>query len=84
MTRDLNTQIASRAYEIWEHEGRPNGKALDHWLRAEAELQETDREAISSRQDPRQPTPHRESAPVERPRARRRKRTRQVPPKESS
>jgi hypothetical protein len=27
--------IAEAAYYIWEKEGRPNGRALDHWLRAE-------------------------------------------------
>jgi hypothetical protein len=26
--------IRERAYAIWEEEGRPDGKALDHWLRA--------------------------------------------------
>ncbi len=31
--------IAKRAYTIWEIEGRPSGRALDHWLRAEAEVQ---------------------------------------------
>jgi len=24
------------AYRIWEEEGRPEGRALDHWLKAEA------------------------------------------------
>ena len=24
------------AYRIWEEEGRPDGRALDHWLKAEA------------------------------------------------
>jgi Protein of unknown function (DUF2934) len=27
-----------RAYAIWEEEGCPQGKDLDHWLRAEAEI----------------------------------------------
>lgn len=31
-------QIAQRAYEIWNKEGRPDGKAHEHWLRAEQEL----------------------------------------------
>ena len=31
-------QIAQRAYEIWDKEGRPDGKAREHWLRAEEEL----------------------------------------------
>jgi hypothetical protein len=30
--------IRERAYQIWEAEGRPDGKDLDHWLRAEAEV----------------------------------------------
>jgi hypothetical protein len=29
--------IRERAYAIWEQEGRPDGKDLDHWLGAEAE-----------------------------------------------
>jgi Protein of unknown function (DUF2934) len=38
MTADRQTEIANRAYLIWEREGRLEGKALDHWLQAEAEL----------------------------------------------
>ena len=30
--------IEARAREIWEEEGRPEGRAEEHWLRAEAEL----------------------------------------------
>jgi hypothetical protein len=30
--------IRERAYQIWEAEGRRDGKELDHWLRAEAEV----------------------------------------------
>ena len=30
--------IRERAYAIWEGEGRPDGKDLDHWLRAETEI----------------------------------------------
>ena len=30
--------IRQRSYEIWQRDGCPNGKAVDHWLRAEAEL----------------------------------------------
>lgn len=33
--------VASRAYAIWENEGRIDGKAFDHWLRAERELSES-------------------------------------------
>jgi hypothetical protein len=30
--------IARKAYQIWEAAGRPNGRELEHWLQAEAEL----------------------------------------------
>ncbi|MGZ8921358.1 MAG: DUF2934 domain-containing protein [Limisphaerales bacterium] len=30
--------IAARAYQIFEHEGRMDGHAMDHWLQAEREL----------------------------------------------
>jgi len=31
-------QIAVRAYELWEHQGRPHGVDLEHWLEAERQL----------------------------------------------
>jgi hypothetical protein len=31
-------QIALCAYFIWEQEGKPLGRALDHWLQAELQL----------------------------------------------
>jgi len=31
-------RIRRRAYEIWEREGRPNGRDQEHWREAEAEL----------------------------------------------
>jgi hypothetical protein len=37
---DLIESINRRAYEIWESEGRPEGRARIHWLRAEAEFRE--------------------------------------------
>lgn len=30
--------IRERAYAIWEEEGRPDGRDLDHWRRAEQEI----------------------------------------------
>jgi hypothetical protein len=36
--------IRERAYALWEEEGRPDGKDLDHWHRAEAEIRSTERE----------------------------------------
>ena len=34
----LRKKIEQRAYEIWENEGGPHGRDMDHWLRAEAEI----------------------------------------------
>jgi Protein of unknown function (DUF2934) len=33
-----NDAIARRAYELWEAEGRPNGKDREHWEQAAREL----------------------------------------------
>jgi hypothetical protein len=30
--------IAALAYSIWEQEGRPAGRDVEHWLQAEAQL----------------------------------------------
>lgn len=38
MSPDQEETIRSRAYAIWETEGRPEGRSIDHWLRAEEEL----------------------------------------------
>jgi hypothetical protein len=35
---DLHEHIKWHAYRLWEQEGRPQGRADDHWLRAEAEV----------------------------------------------
>ena len=32
--------IGARAYEIWIEEGKPEGRAVDHWVQAERELRE--------------------------------------------
>jgi hypothetical protein len=31
-------EIADFAYLIWEREGRPEGRAREHWLQAETQL----------------------------------------------
>lgn len=35
---NLAEQIRKRAYEIWEGEGRPNGRDIQHWFQAETEF----------------------------------------------
>jgi hypothetical protein len=36
--RDRQEKIRERAYAIWESEGCPEGKHLDHWLQAEQQV----------------------------------------------
>jgi Protein of unknown function (DUF2934) len=41
MEREMGEEterVRSKAYEIWEHEGKPDGRALDHWLEAERQV----------------------------------------------
>ena len=36
--------ISARAWEIWEHNGRPSGRDLEFWLQAESELNDHGKE----------------------------------------
>ncbi len=38
MTRPLDSEIETRAYFLWEREGRPHGRDQAHWFEAEAQL----------------------------------------------
>jgi hypothetical protein len=38
MDFEMEDQIRYRAYEIWESEGHPDGRSLEHWDRAAREL----------------------------------------------
>lgn len=38
MAKDRSKRVRERAYRLWEEAGRPEGRALDHWLEAEGEL----------------------------------------------
>ena len=47
---DQERRIRLRAYEIWEREGRPDGRADEHWLLARWELEQApDAEAEEKR-----------------------------------
>lgn len=37
MAIDILRRIRERSYQIWEQEGRPEGRHLNHWLQAEYE-----------------------------------------------
>lgn len=41
-------EIALRAYAMWEREGRPYGRNLDHWLAAERELMQASTRPLSA------------------------------------
>jgi hypothetical protein len=47
MTIDLEQRIRERAYQIWEQEGRIDGRADQHWQMAKLELTNAD-EALSA------------------------------------
>ncbi|PWC75713.1 DUF2934 domain-containing protein [Azospirillum sp. TSH64] len=36
-------RVRERAYRLWEEEGRPNDRHLDHWAQAAREIGEEDR-----------------------------------------
>lgn len=38
MTTPRDDRIRERAHAIWDAEGRPAGRATEHWLQAEREL----------------------------------------------
>lgn len=40
-SKDSHARIATRAYQLWEAEGRPNGRDTEHWKKAEAEIAAT-------------------------------------------
>ena len=43
---DEERAIRERAYFLWVDEGRPEGRALDHWERAHSETQFVDEEKV--------------------------------------
>jgi hypothetical protein len=43
MNRSKRDEIAARAHQIWEEEGRPPNKAEEHWRRAEQEVARQER-----------------------------------------
>lgn len=38
MDQNVERRIRDRAYSIWEEEGRPAGRDVEHWLRAAQEV----------------------------------------------
>lgn len=50
VSESIHQLTAKRAYEIWENEGRPDGRHLDHWLKAEKEFSRATRRSASGTQ----------------------------------
>lgn len=45
---DTTERIRRRAYEIWEREGRPDGREREHWAMAAEEIEREDRAGAES------------------------------------
>jgi len=52
---DEQVEIAALAHRYYEEEGRPHGRALEHWQRAEREVRQ--RHAVSVPKSEPHPTP---------------------------
>jgi hypothetical protein len=48
MQNQRQDRIRERAYQIWEREGRQEGRAEEHWWQAEQELGSTEEAPASS------------------------------------
>ena len=48
-------RIRERAYMMWERDGRPDGHALLHWVRAKEEIEAEDRQAVAAALDKKRP-----------------------------
>lgn len=57
MDMDQQRRIRERAYEIWEREGRPEGRDREHWQQAAAEIAAAERAAGASLAPEAPPTP---------------------------
>jgi Protein of unknown function (DUF2934) len=39
MESDREKRVRERAYQIWQRQGEPHGRADEHWAQAEAEIE---------------------------------------------
>ena len=47
ITEPTDEQTADLARKIWEEEGQPEGKAEEHWARAQEQLRTGEQQAVS-------------------------------------
>lgn len=50
VSEDAGTRTSRRAYEMWEGDGRPDGRSEEYWLRAEEESRGTESAPVSDEQ----------------------------------
>ena len=53
MNTAIEERIRTRAYELWEAEGRPSGREVEHWLQAAQELAAEQRRSAPRTRTPR-------------------------------
>ena len=60
-TSDLTSQIATRAYELYEQQGRQDGRSIQNWDKAEREVREDQAKAESKPETLAEPKPETKS-----------------------
>lgn len=65
MHDDKEDRIRRRAHEIWEAEGRPEGRHEAHWEQARAEIEASDRPERPMRAEEPAAQPAGENAPAD-------------------
>lgn len=59
MSADMDKSIRERAYDIWENEGRPEGRSEQHWEQARAELTDQNQStSATGKRKPAEAKPH--------------------------
>lgn len=60
---DVDRRIRERAYRLWIEEGRPDGRAEDHWQRAAAQIaREDEQSSLATASPPRDARTKRQDA----------------------
>lgn len=55
--KDLDEQIRALAHKLWEEDGRPEGRAEEHWMKAREMLGEKAARPAKARKSPSSPRP---------------------------
>jgi len=50
---DREMRVRERAHQLWEQEGRPDGRESDHWERASREIDAEDSTLVAKKKAPR-------------------------------